>query len=106
MVRGRRWQGRQYKLGRCPKEVRIGLPQRVMRFVPRPRAFSEGTTFLNPKELEVLRLTDIEDLSQEEVGTKMGISRGTVWRTLQSARKKVADALVNGKEIELVEELK
>lgn len=77
-----------------------------MRFVPRPRAFSEGTTFLNPKELEVLRLTDIEDLSQEEVGKRMGISRGTVWRTLQSARKKVADALVNGKEIELVEELK
>ncbi len=44
-------------------------------------------------ELEVLMLCDRDDLTQEEAGAKMGVSRGTVQRLLSSARKKVARAL-------------
>jgi predicted DNA-binding protein (UPF0251 family) len=44
-------------------------------------------------ELETLKLCDMEGLTQEEAGLKMGISRGTVQRILSSARKKVATAL-------------
>ncbi|MDH3329881.1 MAG: DUF134 domain-containing protein [Desulfobulbaceae bacterium] len=47
-------------------------------------------------ELEVLRLCDLERLVQEETGQRMGVSRGTVQRLLASARKKIAQALVEG----------
>jgi predicted DNA-binding protein (UPF0251 family) len=47
-------------------------------------------------ELEVLRLCDLEGLVQEEAGQRMGVSRGTVQRLLASARKKTAQALVEG----------
>jgi predicted DNA-binding protein (UPF0251 family) len=35
---------------------------------------------------------DLEGLSQEEAGERMGVSRGTAWRLVQSARKKIAQA--------------
>lgn len=50
-------------------------------------------------ELEALRLCDLEDLTQEEAGGRMGVSRGTVQRILSSARKKVALALTSGRAI-------
>ncbi|MCK4437684.1 DUF134 domain-containing protein, partial [Candidatus Bathyarchaeota archaeon] len=53
-------------------------------------------------EVEVLRLTDLEDLSQEEAGEKMGVSRGTIWRLQKRARTKIALALIEGRRIELV----
>ena len=51
---------------------------------------------LTLEELETLRLVDLEDMSQEEAAAMMGVSRKTLWNDLQSARKKVAEALVNG----------
>ena len=48
-------------------------------------------------ELEALKLCDMDGLTQEEAGLKMGISRGTVQRVLSSARKKVASALAECK---------
>lgn len=53
-------------------------------------------------ELETLRLVDLEGLSQEEAGQKMGVSRGTVWRLLQSARRKTAQALTEGRPLQIV----
>ncbi len=47
-------------------------------------------------EVEALKLCDMEGLTQEQAGQKMGISRGTVQRILTKARQKVADALVTG----------
>ena len=55
-------------------------------------------------ELEVLRLCDLEGLVQEEAGQRMGVSRGTVQRLLASARKKTAQALVEGAALVFVEE--
>ena len=52
-------------------------------------------------ELEVIRLTDIEDLNQQETGKRMNTSRGTVWRLLQSARRKIAMALIEGRRIDI-----
>jgi predicted DNA-binding protein (UPF0251 family) len=48
-------------------------------------------------ELEALRLVDYQGLTQEEAAQKMMVSRGTVWRCLDSARKKVATMLVEGR---------
>jgi predicted DNA-binding protein (UPF0251 family) len=50
-------------------------------------------------ELEALKLCDLDGLTQEEAGGRMGISRGTVQRLLSSARKKTAMALSECKAI-------
>ncbi len=44
-------------------------------------------------ELEALKLCDLDGLTQEDAGRRMGISRGTVQRILAGARRKVAMAL-------------
>jgi predicted DNA-binding protein (UPF0251 family) len=56
---------------------------------------------LNPEEIELVRLIDIEGLEQEEAAQKLAVSRKTAWRDLQEDRRKIADALVNGKGIEM-----
>jgi hypothetical protein len=56
---------------------------------------------LTPEEIELVRLIDIEGLEQEEAAQKLGVSRKTAWRDLQEVRRKIADALVNGKGIEI-----
>ncbi len=52
-------------------------------------------------EIEAVRLADLENLYQEKVAERMGVSRQTVGRILVAARKKIAEALVNGKAIRL-----
>ena len=56
---------------------------------------------LSVEEAEAIRLKDLEGLEQEECGNKMKISRTTFARILNSARQKVADALLNGKAIRI-----
>jgi predicted DNA-binding protein (UPF0251 family) len=48
-------------------------------------------------EMEAMFLCDAENLTQEEAGIRMGVSRGTVQRLLTQARKKAIEALVLGK---------
>ena len=48
-------------------------------------------------ELDALHLCDGEGKTQEEAGSRMGVSRGTVQRLLAVARRKVAEALVGQK---------
>lgn len=54
---------------------------------------------LQQDELEALKLCDLDNLTQEEAGEQMGVSRGTVQRLLSSARKKAAMALSECKAI-------
>ncbi len=54
---------------------------------------------LEEDEFEAIRLIDYEGLYQQECAQKMGISRTTFSRTIEGARKKIADALLNGKSI-------
>jgi len=56
---------------------------------------------LTMEESEAIRLKDFLDLDQEEAAKKMGVSQPTFNRILNSARKKIADALVNGKAIRI-----
>jgi uncharacterized protein len=57
---------------------------------------------LSPEEIELVRLIDIDGLEQEAAAQKLGVSRKTAWRDLQEVRRKIADALVNGKGIEII----
>jgi predicted DNA-binding protein (UPF0251 family) len=52
---------------------------------------------LKLEEYEVLRLIDYENLIQEQVAELMGVSRPTVTRIYDSARKKLGTALVEGR---------
>ena len=52
-------------------------------------------------EFEALRLADLEGLYQEQAALQMGVSRPTFSRIVESAHKKVADALVHGKAIRI-----
>ena len=52
-------------------------------------------------ELEAIRLADFEGLYQEKAAEKMNISRQTFGRIIESAHKKIADALVNGKALSI-----
>jgi predicted DNA-binding protein (UPF0251 family) len=89
--------------------------------MPRPRLcrrifFKPSATFFKPSgvrlvdleqsvlsydELESVRLKDYEGADQVEAAKKMDISQPTFHRLLVSARKKIADALVNGKSIRI-----
>ena len=50
--------------------------------------------YMTYDEYEAFRLTYLERLNQEDAAKRMKISRGTVWRCLESARGKVARMLV------------
>lgn len=52
-------------------------------------------------EFEAVRLKDFLNLEQNECAEKMNISQPTFHRLVMSARKKIADAIVNGKAIKI-----
>jgi len=83
-----------------PKPISIEKVPTVDKFTPTPQGNPEPI-YIEMAELEALRLVDLEGLSQEEAGEKMGISRGTVWRLIQSARKKTAQALTEGRPLRI-----
>ena len=56
---------------------------------------------LTVEEAEAIRLKDLEGLEQESGAEKMNISRPTFQRVLNSARQKIAGALLNGKAIRI-----
>jgi predicted DNA-binding protein (UPF0251 family) len=56
---------------------------------------------LSREELEILRLIDVVGMTQEEAAAIVGVSRRSLWRDLHEARRKVVDALVTGKAIEI-----
>lgn len=58
-------------------------------------------TLLNMDEFEAIRLIDFKEIPQEEAAEKMQISQPTLSRILKSARKKISDAIINGKAIKI-----
>lgn len=53
------------------------------------------------EEAEAIRLKDQEGLEQEECAQRMNVSRTTFSRILDSARRKIANALLNGEAIRI-----
>lgn len=82
-------------------------PMRCRRIerLPVYRSFSpddittEENVQMTVDEFEALRLLDDEGLTQEACASRMNIARTTVTAIYDSARKKVADALVHGKRL-------
>jgi len=84
---------------RCRK---VGLVPGCRRFGPSGGSTGERQAILlQLDELEAIRLADIEGLYQEDAAKKMGISRQTFGNIIDSAHKKVADAIINAREIRI-----
>jgi predicted DNA-binding protein (UPF0251 family) len=65
-----------------------------------PRTEQEEVV-LSVEEVETLRLRELEGLDQEQCAQRMRVSRATFGRMLESARKKLANAVVLGKGIRI-----
>lgn len=90
--------------------------------MPRPRLcrcikFNPSVTYFKPQgilmcdleiveltieEIEAYRLRYINNLDQQQSAEKMNTSASTYQRIINSAYKKIADALINGKAIKIV----
>ncbi len=90
----RRGRGRGFRGGRPRVQPTIGGDYSAIG--------EQATLHLTSAELEALRLADEENLTQEDAAVRMKISRGTFWRILNSARKKVTSSLMEGKQIRVV----
>ncbi len=64
-------------------------------------AHALATVSMTLDEFEALRLADLEGLYQEAAAARMGVSRATLGRILESARRKVAEALVMGRALHI-----
>ncbi len=85
-------------MARPKKERVICSAPRYPRFAPAGPTHGEPIR-LEADEYEVLRLHDLEHLTQGEVAKQMLVSRPTVTLLLNTAHQKLADALVNGRPI-------
>ncbi|MBW2976887.1 DUF134 domain-containing protein [Candidatus Woesearchaeota archaeon] len=86
-----------------PRRYRmIGLMPNVTYFKPAGiRMVELEVSILTVDEFEAIRLKDFLGLDQENAAKKMKISQPTFHRLILTARKKIADAMVNGKAIRI-----
>ena len=81
---------------------RVGFEPDVNYFKPAGIGMRElEESILTVDEYEAVRLKDLEGMAQDEAAKKMNISQPTFHRLVLGARKKVADAIVNGKAIKI-----
>jgi len=89
-----RWRGGR---GRKPIPRRVSWVAGERVFIPLGVPQNREPVYLFPDELEALRLVYLEGKTQNEAAETMSVSRGTLWRLLDSARRKVVTALVEGR---------
>jgi hypothetical protein len=83
------------------KPRNIAKAPAATRFGPSGAQPASAPLIMTLDELEALRLVDYEGLMQEEAAARMGVSRGTVWRCLSSARTKTATMMVEARGLEI-----
>lgn len=78
---------KQKRLGRKPKYNEFG-PKRIP---------NHEKTIITLEEYETIKLIDNQNMNQQECAAKMNIGRTTIQNIYSKARKKIADAIINGK---------
>ncbi len=87
---------------RPPRCRRIAQQPDATYFKPRGIPIHElEEVVLTLDELEALRLADKEGMYQDQAAERMKISRPTFGRIIEAARRKVADALAEGKALRI-----
>jgi len=86
-----------------PKKDRfVQYPPQVVLFKPQGiPAFMLERVAVTVDEYEAVRLMDYESLDQEQAAARLGVSRATAARILESAHRKIAEALTQGKAISI-----
>ena len=85
------------------KPRRVFFDPNITYFKPRAVPLSElEEVSLTIDELEALRLCDLRNLEQTEAAKKMKVSQSTLQRILTAARRKIAEALSEGKAIKII----
>ncbi len=80
----------------------IRFKPRAFYFKPRGIPMRElEEVVLTMEEMEALRLKDYKNLDQVTAAEKMKTSQSTFQRILSSARQKIAQAIVEGKALEI-----
>ena len=83
-----------------PRWVKCEPGERCFRPQCKPLSKLEGVC-MTIDEFEAVRLAHLEGFDQEKIAEKMKVHRSTISRILESAHKKIADALVNIKAIKI-----
>lgn len=99
------------KVGLCPFVRGENCMPRIVKsrkicYIPKSKVFrpdcrNPQSAVLTLDELEAVRLADLEMLDQDAASVRMEVSRATFQRILHSAHRNIADALVNGKIIQI-----
>lgn len=76
------------------------LPHRN-RFGPLDGISNDSHVNMTVDEYETIRLIDLEGMIQQECAESMGVARTTVQAIYESARKKIADFIVNGRTLRI-----
>jgi len=85
---------------RPQKERKVAFNPEISYFKPRGiPMFDLDEVCLTVDQREAIRLSDLLGMSHEDAGRRMGVSRATFGRIIERARQTVADALINGKAI-------
>lgn len=79
---------------------RVCLYPEMLLFTPRGGEERESVV-LSVDEFETIRLIDKVGLTQEETSQQMGVARTTVQRIYEIARRKIANALVDGSPLKI-----
>lgn len=89
-------------MARPRKGRRVCVLPAVSDFGPKQEGVEvQETIYMTVEEYETIRLMDYERLNQVQCSEAMEVARSTVQRIYELAREKVADALVNGKNIKI-----
>ena len=81
-------------IGRPP----VSYPIDINRRITRDQIAIELTSF----ELQILQLSDLEELTQQEIAEKLNISQTSVWRYLKSIRLRLAEAISKHNQINII----
>jgi predicted DNA-binding protein (UPF0251 family) len=90
-------------MGRPRSDYKIGYCPPYGSFKPTAWECNEYVD-ITPEEIESLRLKNLKNLDQTTAAEKMGISQSTFQRILNSAYKKVSQAIIEGKELRILKE--
>ena len=86
--------------GRKRNVRKVGCMPRTDFFKPRGIPLIDlDVNTITHEELEAVRLIDLLGMDQESGARRMGISRKSLYKDLRAGRKKIAQALVEGRAI-------
>ena len=80
----------------CKRRRVCGHPS-CGRFGPAEQAHGQPEVLMGLDEFETIRLIDLEGLTQEQCAAQMNVARTTVQAIYGTARRKLAQCLVNGR---------